>query len=148
MLSTRRVRKQDRSWLAVVAGGLGIYAALAVGFHWFAEPVIRAGRSTLPTEALIAYRSQLSEEPTTSGHALRPTAPISSTKTEPPRPPDALATTKAEQADTKAPDSKVPKNELPRNATRRAHDRLVQQSTERRGSSWSFSSSPASPNYR
>jgi len=144
----RRVRKRDRSWLAVLAGCLGAYAVLAVGFHWFAEPAIRAGRSNLPTETLTAYRHQSSEEPATSGHALRGTAPVSLANTEPPPPPDPLATAKADQADSKAPEIKPPKKEAPRNATRRANDRLVQQSAERRGPSWNFSSSPASPNYR
>src|SRR5262249_15592100 len=34
------------------------------------------------------------------------------------------------------------------NVARRANDRLVQRSAERHGSSWDFSSSPASPNSR
>jgi hypothetical protein len=144
----RRVRKRDRSWLAVLAGSLGLYAVLAVGFYWFVEPAIRAGRSNLPTETLTAYRSQLSEEPATSGHALRGTGQIPVEKSEPPRPPDPLTTAKAEQADSKAPESKAPKKESPRNVTRHANDRPVQRSAERRGAAWNFSSSPASPNYR
>jgi hypothetical protein len=42
----------------------------------------------------------------------------------------------------------APKKEPNRSGTRKPRDRVVQQAVERRGSSWNFSSSPASPNYR
>ena len=147
-LRIRRLRKRERSWLAVLAGGVGLYAVLAVGFHWFVEPGILTRRASLPTETLMAYGYQSSEEPATSGHALRGATPISVKKSEPPRPADGLATAKAEQGDIKELDIRVPKKEPHRNMTRQANDRLVQRSSERRGPSWSFSSSPASPNYR
>jgi len=132
--------------MAVLAGSLGVYAVLAVVFHWLVEPVIITLRSRLPTETLVAYGNRPSEEPATSGHSLRGAAQASFEKTEPPRPADGLAATSAGEADIKAPD--MPKQESHRNATRRAGDRPTQRSAERRGSSWSFSSSPASPNYR
>jgi len=129
--------------MAVLAGGLGVYAVLAVVFHWFVEPVIITLRSSLPTETLVAYGNRPSEEPATSGHSLRGAAQASFEKTQPPRPADGLATASADHAD-KAPDIKAPKQESNRHVTRRAGERPA----ERRGSSWNFSSSPASPNYR
>jgi hypothetical protein len=153
-LRIRRVRKLDRSWIAVLASGVGLYALLSVGFHWFVEPAIITGRSNLPTETLMAYRHASKEEPATSGHLPRGASQISIKPIEPPSPTDGLATTKADQADTKAavveaPDVKAPKKEPPRRrATRQANERLVQRSVERRSASWGFSSSPASPNYR
>jgi hypothetical protein len=152
----RRVRQRDRSWIAVLAGCVGLYAVLAAGFHWFVEPAIRTGRASLPTETLIAYRgyrSSSSEEPTTSGHALRAAAPVAFAKSEPPRPAEDLAPAKADQTDVKSPDvkppdGKGPKKESHRNVTRQANERVAQRSAEHRGASWGFSSSPASPNFR
>jgi hypothetical protein len=154
----RRVRQRDRSWIAVLAGCVGLYAVLAAGFHWFVEPAIRTGRASLPTETLIvyrnfAYRSSSSEEPTTSGHALRAAAPVAFAKSEPPRPVEVLAPAKADQADGKPPDgkppdAKVPKKDSHRNVTRQANERVAQHSAEHRGAGWGFSSSPASPNFR
>jgi hypothetical protein len=148
----RRIRRRDRSWLAVLASGVALYAVLAVGFHWFVEPAIRTGRASLPTETLIAYRNS-PEELTTSGHALRGAAPVSFAKSEPPRPVEVPAPAKADQAeikvpDVKPPDVKGPKKEPRRNSTRQADDRVAQHSAERRGASWGFSSSPASPDFR
>jgi hypothetical protein len=148
----RRVRQRDRTWIAVLASGVALYAVLAIGFHRFVEPAIRTGRAGLPTETLIAYRNMAyrssPEEPTTSGHALRGAAPVSFAKSEPPSPAEVLAPAKADQADVKPPDVKAPKKEPRRNVTRQANDRLAQHSAERRGASWGFSSSPASPNFR
>jgi hypothetical protein len=143
----RRVRQRDRSWIAVLASGVALYAVLAIGFHRFVEPAIRTGRASLPTETLIAYRNS-PEEPTTSGHALRGAASVSFAKSEPPRPVEVLAPAKADQADVKPPDIKVPRKESRRNVTRQADDRVAQHSAERRGASWGFSSSPASPDFR
>jgi hypothetical protein len=146
----RRIRHRDRSWIAVLASGVALYAVLAVGFHRFVEPAIRTGRASLPTETLIAYRSS-PEEPTTSGHALRgaaPAVPVSFAKSEAPSPTEGLASAKADQTDVKPPDVKGPKKEPRRNATRQADDRVAQHSAENRGASWGFSSSPASPNFR
>jgi hypothetical protein len=153
----RRTRKLDRSWIAVLAGGLGVYALLAVGFHRVVEPAILASHSRLPTERLIASRYTPSEEPATSGRALRNAVQIPVRTSEPPRPVDALA--KADPVDikaadiktpeTKAPEIKVPKRESPRRQeTRRSNERPVQQTPERRGFASGFSSSPASPDYR
>ena len=149
----RRVRQRDRSWIAVLAGCVGLYAVLAVGFHRIVEPAIRSSRANLPTETLIiyrnfAYRNAASEEPTTSGHALRGAAPVSFAKSEPPSPAEVPAPAKADQLDVKPPDVKGPKKEPHRNVTRQANDRVAQRSTEHRGASWGFSSSPASPNFR
>jgi hypothetical protein len=130
--------------MAVLAGGVGLYGALALGFHWVVEPAILSGRSLVPTEKLMADRNWSSEEPTTSGHSLRGAAQISFGNREPARPAEGLATAKA--ADQAAPDIKVPKQGATRNATRKVHD--LQRSAQPRGSLWSFSSSPASPNYR
>jgi hypothetical protein len=149
----RRTRKRDRSWPAVLAGGAAVYAVLAVGFHRLVEPGMLAGRTSLPTEILTAYRRS-SEEPATSGYAPRGAPPISVNKKEPPSPADALAMAKADEVDFKEPSIKepgikepgirVPKKEPHRNVSGRAYDR----SAGPRGASWSFSSSPASPNYR
>lgn len=149
----RRIRHRDRTWIAVLAGGVVLYAVLAVGFHRFVEPAIRTSRANLPTETLIAYRnmayrSSSSEEPTTSGHALRGAVPDSFAKSEPPRPLEVMAPAKADQGDVKPPDVKAPKKEPRRNVTRQANDRVAQHSAEQRGASWGFSSSPASPNFR
>jgi len=147
---------------------------LAVGFHSFVEPAIVAGHSSLPTETLIAYAHRSSEEPATSGHSRRGAAQVSVNKREPTSPTDGVATAKAadksdvkapdikpvdvtapdikpadvKPPEVKAPDVKAPKREPHRTATTRTNDRLVQRSAEHRGSSWGFSSSPASPNYR
>jgi len=170
----RRSRRWDRSWVAVVASGLGLYAVLAVGFRWFVEPAIVAGHSSLPTETLIAYAHRSSAEPATSGHSPRGVAQVSVDKREPPSPTDGVATAKAvgksdvkapdikpvdvtapdikpadvKPPEVKAPDVKAPKREPHRTATTRTNDRVVQRSAEHRGASWGFSSSPASPNYR
>jgi hypothetical protein len=143
----RRIRRRDRSWIAVLASGVALYAVLAVGFHWFMEPAIRTGRASLPTEKLIAYRSS-PEEPTTSGHALRGAAPVSFAKSDPANAAERLPPAKADQADVKPPDVKVPRKEPHRTVTRQADDRVAQHSAEHRGASWGFSSSPASPNFR
>jgi hypothetical protein len=149
VLRIGRSRRRDRSWLAILASGLGLYAVLAVGFHWFVEPVIVAGRASLPTETLVAYAHRSSEEPATSGHSLRGVAQVPVDKREPPSPTDGVATAKAaDQSEIKAPDIKAPKKQSNRTATKKTNDRLVQQSAERRGSGWNFSSSPGSPNYR
>jgi hypothetical protein len=141
-------RTPDRSWIVVLASGVGLYAVLAGGFHWFVEPVILAGRSRLPTETLVAYRNSLVEGPTTSGHSLRAAKTVLFEGSEPPSPADRLEMAKAaDEADSKVPDNKPAKKDPNRNVTKRANDRVVQQSAERRGS-WNFSSSPASPNYR
>jgi hypothetical protein len=137
-----------RSWIVVLASGVGLYAVLAGGFHWFVEPVILAGRSRLPTETLVAHRNSVLEGPATSGHSLPAAVTVSSDRSEPPSPADSLVMAKAvDEADSKVPDNKPAKKETNRSVTRRANDRVVQQSAERRGS-WNFSSSPASPNYR
>jgi len=138
----------DRSWIVVLAAGVGLYALLAGGFHWFVEPAMLAGRSRLPTETLVAHRNSLVEGPTTSGNSLRAAKNVSFERSEPPSPADRPVMAKAaDEADSKIPDNKPAKKESNRNVTRRANDRVVQQSAERRGS-WNFSSSPASPNYR
>jgi hypothetical protein len=144
-LRIRWSRTPDRSWIVVLASGVGVYAILAGGFHWFVEPIILAGHSRLPTETLVAYRNSVVESPTTSGHAAKS---VSFERSEPPSPAERLVVTKAaDEADSKVPDNKPAKKEPNTSMTRRANDRVVQQSAERRGS-WNFSSSPASPNYR
>src|SRR5262249_6866686 len=143
----RRLRIRGRSWVPVLASGVGLYAVLAVGFHWFVEPAILADRSRLPTETLIAHGNLSSEEPATSGHSLRGAAQTSFHKSELPRAADPPTTVPADQAEIKAPDIRGPKKEPYRN-TRQANDRAARHSGERRGPSWSFSSSPASPNCR
>jgi hypothetical protein len=141
-------RTPDRSWIVVLASGVGLFAVLANGFHWFVEPVILDGRSRLPTETLVAYRNSALGGPTTSGHSLRAAKSVSLERSEPPSPPERPVMAKAaDEADSKVPDNKPAKKESNRNVTRRANDRVVRQPTERRGS-WNFSSSPASPNYR
>jgi len=125
---------------------------LAGGFRWFVEPVILTGRSRLPTETLMAQRNASSEEPATLGHSPRGAAQPSfdrselprADKSELPRAADPPPTAPADQAEIKAPEVKGPKRE----PHRRQADRVAQHSGERRGSSWSFSSSPASPNFR
>jgi hypothetical protein len=147
-LRIRRSRTLDQSWIVVLAGGVGLYAVLAGGFHWFVEPVMLAGRSRLPTETLVAHRNSLVEGPTTSGHSLSAAKSVSIDRSEPPSPADTRVMAKGvDEADSKVPDNKPAKKEPNRSVTRRANDRVVQQSAERRGS-WNFSSSPASPNYR
>lgn len=118
----RRVRKRDRSRVAVLVSGLGLYAVLSVGFHWFVEPAILADRSSLPTETLMAQRNSSSEEPVTSGHSLRGAAQTSFDKSELPRPADPPPTAPADQAEIKAPDVNGPKKEPHR---RQANDRVA-----------------------
>jgi hypothetical protein len=132
----------------VLASGVGLYAILASGFHWFVEPVMLDGRSGLPTETRVGHRNSLVEGPITSGHSLRAAKSGSFDRSEPPSPADRLVMAKgADEPDSKVPDNKLAKKELNRNVKRRANDRVVRQSVERRGL-WIFSSSPASPNYR
>ena len=138
-----------RSWIVVLASGVGFYAVLAGGFHWIVEPVILADRSRLPTETLVAHRNSLVQGPTTSGHSLPAAKTVSIDRSEPPSLADSLEMAKAaDEADSKIPDNKPAKREPNKSATRRANDRVVHQSAERRGGSWNVSSSPASPNYR
>jgi hypothetical protein len=143
----RRTRKPDRSWIAVFAGGLGVYALLAVGFHRMVEPAILASHSRLPTARLMASRNTPPEEPATSGRALRNTAQVPVEISEPPKPIEVLA--KAEPADLKPADIKVPEIKAPkkdpprRQETRRSNERPV----DRRSFASGFSGSPASPDY-
>jgi hypothetical protein len=147
-LRIRWSRTPDRSWIVVLASGVGLYAILASGFHWFVEPVMLAGRSGLPTETLVAHSNSLVEGPITSGRSLGVAKSVSFVRSEPPRLADRLVMAKAaDEADSKIPDNKPAKKEPNRNVKKRANDRVVRQSAERSGS-WNFSSSPASPNYR
>jgi hypothetical protein len=132
----------------VLASGVGLYAILATGFHWFVEPVMLDGRSGLPTETRVGHRNSLVEGPITSGHSLGAAKSVSLDKGEAPSPTDRRVMAKAaDEEDSKVPDNKPAKKELNRHVKRRANDRVVRQSVERRGL-WIFSSSPASPNYR
>ena len=133
----------------MLASGVGLYAVLAGGFHWLVQPVILAGQSRLPTETLVAHSDSLVKAPTTSGQSLGAAKSVSIDRSEPPpSPADSLVMAKAvDEAESKVPDNKAAKREPNRTVTRRANDRAVRQSPERRGS-WNLSSSPASPNYR
>jgi hypothetical protein len=147
----RRVRKPDRSWVAVLAGGLGVYALLAVGFLRIVEPALLASHSRLPTARLIASRNLPSVEPATSGRSLRDAAQVPVKTSKPPRPVEAMA--KADPSDIKAaeikaPETKVPEIKVPKRESRRRQEpRRANERFERRSIASSFSSSPASPDY-
>lgn len=149
----RRTRKLDSSWIAVLAGGVGVYALLAVGFQRIVEPALLASHSRLPTARLIASRNTPPEEPGTLGRAVRNVSQVPAETSKPPQPVEGLAMAKADPADikaaetkapeTKAPEIKVPKRESRRQENRRSYERPV----DRRSFASGFSSSPASPNY-
>src|SRR5437660_1557626 len=44
-------RSRGSSALAVIAGGLGVYAVAAVGFHWFVEPTVANSQAVVTYQA-------------------------------------------------------------------------------------------------
>ena len=98
-------RRQDRTWLVILASCLGVYLVFAAGFHWFLKPTIvknsEAAASKLPPAMFPAYPDRRLAEPATSGPSPRGVAQRSAARS--PAPTGELATAepseKAEQAE-------------------------------------------------
>jgi hypothetical protein len=119
-------RRQDRTWLVILASCLGVYLVFAVGFHWFLKPIIvknsEAAASKPPPAMFPAYPDRRLAEPTNVGPSPRGMAQRSVA-----RPPAELATAEpaeqAEQAERAVearppkPPSKPPRVAAPRSNT-------------------------------
>ena len=58
-------RRRDRTWVGVLAGCLGVYLALAVGFHWFLQPTLVKNSEAAASKpaTLVAYPDRRRTEP-------------------------------------------------------------------------------------
>src|SRR5262249_8104943 len=113
----------------------------------FLEPAILTGRSSLPTKTFVASPEKSWEQPVTSGRVLPGVAQVSSGQTEPTTPADELTTASIE-ATGKEPKKEARGKEPKKNVARKIGDRPVHQAIARRSTTWNFSSSPASPDFR
>ena len=77
-------RKRNRTWVGVLAGCLGVYLVLAVGYHWLLQPTVAKNAEALVSRlspgTLPAFPDRRPAEPTTleqpgRGAAQRPVAP-------------------------------------------------------------------------
>jgi hypothetical protein len=65
--------------VVVLASCFGVYLVLALGFHWFLQPMVvknsEATASKLPPATFVAYPDRRRAEPATSGEFLRSAPP-------------------------------------------------------------------------
>jgi len=159
-------RRHRRSWLAVLAGCVGVYLVLALGFHWFLQPVVKnseaaaaatpppatfvpdpdkrlaaaaAKRTAGPATPSVQSRREIAQRP---GSDAKPPAsseakPVSSEARSAPSDAKPARTQTAEQ-DAATPPKKEPKKKV----ARKVHDRPVRQAADPHNP-WSFASSPA-----
>lgn len=157
-------RRRDRlGWTAVIAGCAGIYLVLALGFHWFLQPIVKnseaAAAATPPPFAIDPARRLLADpgrRPAAPAPSLVPprrdVAQRPSPEGKPPSSSDAkpaparageLARIAIPEQDAVTPPKKEPKKKV----ARKAHDRPVRQAADPRNP-WSFASSPGYSSYR
>ena len=71
----RTSRRQDRTWVVVLASCLGVYLVLAVGFHWLLQPIVVKNSESIaskpPPAMFAAFPAWRRAEPTTSREFLR-----------------------------------------------------------------------------
>jgi hypothetical protein len=145
-----RASASDVGLLGAIGIFVGGYLALGVGFYWWMQPAVfeNSGIAAYkpPPATIVVYPEVPFVAP-----APAPSASVSAPAVEPPVDAAfAAAIPEIEEKPAIAVPKQTPKNRgnVARRANDRANDRLVQRSAERHGSSWNFSSSPASPNYR
>ena len=115
-------RRQDRTWLVILASCLGVYLVFAVGFHWFLKPIIvkssEAAASKPPPAMFPAYPDRRLAEPTNFGPSPRGVAQPSVAR-PPAEPATAEPAEQAEQAEraVQARPPKPPRVAAPRSAT-------------------------------
>jgi hypothetical protein len=145
--------------MAVLAGCVGVYLVLALGFHWFLQPVVKsseaaaaatpppatfvpdpdkrlaaaaAKRTTGPATPSVQSRREVAQRP---GPDAKPPS-SSEAKPAPVRAGEPARTQTAEQ-DAATPPKKEPKKKV----ARKVHDRPVRQAADPHNP-WSFASSP------